>query len=292
VEVIIMSDFISFIEDNILIAAIAGGVILLLIIILIVAIASSGKKKKKVMNNMQQQNQFAAVDPNMYRTADNLKTEALNANIRNVQPQARQAQNIAPVFNQQNAAVNNVQRNTIPEVPLLSENEKTEMLSSKGVERPVSQLVSNNHISSNQVNSIPVNNAPVVNRVSAETELLTNNTAAVESNLCETQLLTVEEPQPKARLKYISNGIEKEYEVKGDIVNIGRDPQLCEFALEENHVGRKHAMVYVKKQKFFLVDLSSKNGTFVNGEKVVGEKEIFDKDIIKFGTSEVTFLFD
>ncbi|WP_139906016.1 FHA domain-containing protein [Clostridium thermarum] len=257
-----MSDFISFIKDNILITAVAGVVILLLIIILIVAIKSSGKKK--VMDNMYQQKQFADVKPNLNGTPDNFKTETLNADFRNVQPQPRQTENNGHVVNIQNTAVNKIQRNIIPEVLLMTENEKTVMLNSNAAEKTVS----------------------------AETELLSKDIQVTNSNLCETQLLNVEEPGPKARLKYVKNGVETEYVIKEDVVNIGRDPQLCEFVLEENPVGRKHAMLYSKKDRFFLVDLNSKNGTFINGQKVVGEKEIFNNDVVKFAASEVTFLFD
>lgn len=54
---------------------------------------------------------------------------------------------------------------------------------------------------------------------------------------------------------------------------IGRDP-ICEYVIfdPKNRVSRKHAEVYHDKNEFFIKDLNSTNGTFINGKKITSEK--------------------
>lgn len=50
-------------------------------------------------------------------------------------------------------------------------------------------------------------------------------------------------------------------------VILGRDKEN-DIALNDKSVSRKHAQIFQKKNKLFIKDLGSVNGTFVNGEKV------------------------
>ena len=51
-------------------------------------------------------------------------------------------------------------------------------------------------------------------------------------------------------------------------VVIGRGP-TCDLRLDDEHASRTHAMVYEEAGAFFLKDLESRNGTRLNGEKVL-----------------------
>jgi len=51
-------------------------------------------------------------------------------------------------------------------------------------------------------------------------------------------------------------------------VVIGRGPS-CDLRLDDEHASRTHAMVYEEAGAFFLKDLESRNGTRLNGEKVL-----------------------
>lgn len=68
---------------------------------------------------------------------------------------------------------------------------------------------------------------------------------------------------------------------------IGRDPK-CQLAIDSQTVSRKHARISKKWGSFVVTDLSSKNGTFVNGD-AVQEKVIQDGDEIVFGTIKTLF---
>lgn len=68
---------------------------------------------------------------------------------------------------------------------------------------------------------------------------------------------------------------------------IGRD-NTCELSLETPVVSRKHAKVTKKWGGFVVTDLESKNGTFVNGERVT-EKALSDGDEVVFGTIKTIF---
>ena len=71
-------------------------------------------------------------------------------------------------------------------------------------------------------------------------------------------------------------------------LNIGRDRRFCPFAAEmasELHVSRQHAVLEMRPEGICVRDLGSRNGTFVNDERVPGGGAVFvDKDArIRFG---------
>ncbi len=60
--------------------------------------------------------------------------------------------------------------------------------------------------------------------------------------------------------------------------------------LQHNSVSREHAEILVERDRVLLKDLSSSNGTFVNGEQVTGEIEVGHRDEIGFGAQKLTLL--
>lgn len=68
---------------------------------------------------------------------------------------------------------------------------------------------------------------------------------------------------------------------------IGRDDD-CDLTINASVVSRKHAVITLKWGGFVITDSDSKNGTFVNGERVT-EKAIKDGDEIVFGTIRTLF---
>ncbi|MBI3541243.1 MAG: FHA domain-containing protein [Deltaproteobacteria bacterium] len=77
------------------------------------------------------------------------------------------------------------------------------------------------------------------------------------------------------------------FDQKNQDVVIGRDP-ACEFQIESDIISRKHAKIEKRFETVTLVDLSSKNGTYVNREKVTSKK-LQDGDIIHLGTLTLSF---
>lgn len=72
---------------------------------------------------------------------------------------------------------------------------------------------------------------------------------------------------------------------------IGRDP-MCDILLDDESISRQHAKVRVEKEgdkeTFFIWDLASRNGTFVNGEQVV-KHPLHDGDEVKVGEQILIF---
>lgn len=73
------------------------------------------------------------------------------------------------------------------------------------------------------------------------------------------------------------------------IWTIGRDRQLAMTILDRK-LSRRHAVIqYVRNQGFYLVDLNSTNGSFVNGEPI--QKRILLKDGDRVRLGSVAFFF-
>ena len=73
---------------------------------------------------------------------------------------------------------------------------------------------------------------------------------------------------------------------------IGTDPEGNDFVFEGNPlVSRHHAAIYSTRNKYYLEDLQSTNGTWINGERIpAGKKtELHGGDRVRF--ANVTFLF-
>ncbi|HYI11919.1 MAG TPA: FHA domain-containing protein [Thermoanaerobaculia bacterium] len=70
---------------------------------------------------------------------------------------------------------------------------------------------------------------------------------------------------------------------------IGRAPSNA-LSISDGSVSSHHARIIRTAEGFFLEDLQSRNGTFVNGEKVTTEKRLLaDGDLIRVGKVIMTF---
>lgn len=92
----------------------------------------------------------------------------------------------------------------------------------------------------------------------------------------ETRCLTESEEAGQMRLIYVpAYGSFKEgtasfpdIVVGGDAVTVGKLPGACEIVLQAQTVSRLHARLERRQEKYFLQDLNSRNGTFLNGERL------------------------
>ncbi len=62
-------------------------------------------------------------------------------------------------------------------------------------------------------------------------------------------------------------------------MTLGRD-EVCDIVVPERQISRQHLRLYKDEDRFFLEDLASKNGTWINGQRLQGDHEIFDGDEI------------
>lgn len=85
---------------------------------------------------------------------------------------------------------------------------------------------------------------------------------------------------PQTGLRFVLEG-------KSQDVVIGRDP-ACEFVIDSTVISRKHARIEKRYDSVILHDLRSKNGTFINREKIES-KRLQDGDIVHLGTLAVSF---
>jgi hypothetical protein len=63
-----------------------------------------------------------------------------------------------------------------------------------------------------------------------------------------------------------------------DVV-VGRDDE-CDIVIPERQISRRHIRLTVEEGKYFIEDLESRNGTWVNGQRLEGRQELFDGDEI------------
>jgi DNA-binding NtrC family response regulator/pSer/pThr/pTyr-binding forkhead associated (FHA) protein len=75
--------------------------------------------------------------------------------------------------------------------------------------------------------------------------------------------------------------------VTGEVI-IGRSPS-CTIALEDAKVSRRHVRLVVEDGEARVMDLGSRNGTLVNGEKLEGEAVLLPGDRLQIGDSTVLF---
>lgn len=73
-------------------------------------------------------------------------------------------------------------------------------------------------------------------------------------------------------------------------VVIGRKQGECDIVLDyEKSISSKHCEISVRNGKFYVRDLQSSNGTYLNGDKVLTETEIVSGNILKLGRLELRF---
>ena len=75
------------------------------------------------------------------------------------------------------------------------------------------------------------------------------------------------------------------------IVNIGRELGNDIVISGDTFVGRHHLQI-IKDDAgvFFVRDLNSTNGTFVNGQRITGEMQIDENDIIRIGNTTLPWI--
>jgi serine phosphatase RsbU (regulator of sigma subunit)/pSer/pThr/pTyr-binding forkhead associated (FHA) protein len=68
-----------------------------------------------------------------------------------------------------------------------------------------------------------------------------------------------------------------QFQIEGERVVLGRSPD-CEIVLDAAAVSRHHAAITRENGRFFIEDLGSRNGTFLNGLRVETRSPLFDSD--------------
>jgi smad nuclear-interacting protein 1 len=82
----------------------------------------------------------------------------------------------------------------------------------------------------------------------------------------------------------------------------GRERRIADIPTDHPSCSNQHAVIQFRrvrkdderkaKVRPYVIDLDSRNGTFVNGEKIEGSRymELFERDMIKLGTSSREYI--
>ncbi len=72
------------------------------------------------------------------------------------------------------------------------------------------------------------------------------------------------------------------FNITADGVIVGRDPNVVNIHIADNIVSKTHLKILPRGDQFFIADLGSTNGTYVNGEKVT-ETLVGPEDMVQLG---------
>lgn len=82
------------------------------------------------------------------------------------------------------------------------------------------------------------------------------------------------------------------FPIRGDAVVVGRHP-YCDVVLNNNAVSREHARLSRGADgAFFLEDLQSRNGVWLNGAKISDPVRLYTQDVIQIGDATLVFCSD
>lgn len=93
---------------------------------------------------------------------------------------------------------------------------------------------------------------------------------------------------PVAHLVALDSSLTKrEYTIPEKGITIGRNKDAGDILLRDKTISRQHARVLYQKNGFFLVDLQSTNGVFVNHNRIIEKYILQDGDVISLGAPTV-----
>lgn len=127
----------------------------------------------------------------------------------------------------------------------------------------------------------------------------THNTEFVDSNPTEiidssvTELIDSSETTLLQFNPYFlinKDGVSERIYIVKDVFIIGRMSNVSDYVINNSAIGRTHIQILKRDNKVYLKDLKSKNGTFVNGQRLV-EEEVLLKNDDKVTIANVDMIF-
>lgn len=80
----------------------------------------------------------------------------------------------------------------------------------------------------------------------------------------------------------------QQFPLEGERIILGRHPE-CDIVLEVGAVSRQHAVIVREGPSYFVEDLKSRNGTYLNGKAVEGRAQLKENDRVKICDLLFTF---
>ena len=89
-------------------------------------------------------------------------------------------------------------------------------------------------------------------------------------------------PQPRLP-KLVNVETNEHLNITANLMTIGRDPENSIVLPDDGFVSAEHAKLYWKDGGWWLEDLMSSNGTYVNSEAISAPRQLAPNDLIKIG---------
>ena len=74
----------------------------------------------------------------------------------------------------------------------------------------------------------------------------------------------------------------------GAFNTLGRHPRQS-IQINDRVVSKEHALITLSDDTYWIQDIGSRNGTFVNGEQIVGRISLVHNDLIRLGETSIRF---
>ena len=100
---------------------------------------------------------------------------------------------------------------------------------------------------------------------------------------------TQDKKKPEINLQIQINDEEQHHIFRGEEITLGRDP-TCECILPSETVSARHARFIYHHGQWWLEDLKSTNGTFINGEIISAAIVVIPGDQIRCGDIKIIIL--
>jgi len=69
---------------------------------------------------------------------------------------------------------------------------------------------------------------------------------------------------------------------------VGRDSSRADIVLDDETISGEHARIQFEQGQFYIYDLASTNGTYVNNRRVQRQM-MMDGDVLRFGDAQLVF---
>ncbi|MEY8391205.1 DUF6382 domain-containing protein [Lachnospiraceae bacterium 45-W7] len=122
--------------------------------------------------------------------------------------------------------------------------------------------------------------------------LLSQVGAAEEPAAHQTELLTVQEDIVIGKLEYRGMRRYEDIFIEGESFLLGKNGAQVDGVIPAKEVSRLHARIIRQEQRYFIEDLNSTNGTFLNDVALEYHqpRELNKNDRVRFGAEEYVFL--
>ena len=110
----------------------------------------------------------------------------------------------------------------------------------------------------------------------------------------------VTEPLPNASLKDLDEVTgESIFNIAKKVTKVGRisagqeqEDRAGRIAINRKTISRNHAVIEYKNHTFWIIDLGSANGTFLNNKRITTEMRLNNGDVISFDTFDFEFVME